>query len=73
MTYIREQVVDFSAPFMSLGVVLLMNKKDVTSAVEENHSDIFFLRPFAYSVWVCLVVAIVVVSKGLSTLQTIEC
>ncbi|XP_064649607.1 glutamate receptor 4-like [Lineus longissimus] len=62
MSYMRRQVVDFTTPYMSLGIVLLMNKRDVTSMVEDGIGDIFFLRPFSYSVWVCLVVAAVVIT-----------
>ncbi|XP_075752299.1 glutamate receptor ionotropic, kainate 2-like isoform X3 [Rhipicephalus microplus] len=56
ITYAREMVVDFSMPFMSLGVGILYRKPP------HKPSLLFFLSPLSTDVWVCVVAAYVLVS-----------
>nr|XP_037280397.1 glutamate receptor ionotropic, kainate 2-like [Rhipicephalus microplus] len=56
ITYAREAVIDFTMPFMTLGVGLLYRKP------QHDHSLLFFLSPLSTDVWLCVAVAYVVVS-----------
>ncbi|KAL3196456.1 hypothetical protein MRX96_045239 [Rhipicephalus microplus] len=56
ITYAREMVVDFTMPFMSLGVGILYRKPP------HKPSLLFFLSPLSTDVWVCVVAAYVLVS-----------
>ncbi|KAL3197001.1 hypothetical protein MRX96_045029 [Rhipicephalus microplus] len=56
ITYAREAVVDFTMPFMTLGVGLLYRKP------QHDHSLLFFLSPLSTDVWLCVAAAYVVVS-----------
>ena len=63
ITSTRERVVDFSKPFMTLGIGMLMNRKDVfyrpDRAVRAN--PLFFLIPMTLVAWILIVIAILVV------------
>ncbi|KAL1442623.1 hypothetical protein MTO96_030696 [Rhipicephalus appendiculatus] len=52
----REQAVDFTMPFMTLGVSILYKKAD------QKRSLLFFLSPLSGDVWLCVAAACVVVS-----------
>ncbi|KAL1444965.1 hypothetical protein MTO96_029410, partial [Rhipicephalus appendiculatus] len=56
ITYAREAVVDFTMPFMTLGVGILYRKP------QQDHSLLFFLSPLSTDVWLCVAAAYVVVS-----------
>ncbi|KAL1466189.1 hypothetical protein MTO96_026824 [Rhipicephalus appendiculatus] len=56
ITYAREAVVDFTMPFMTLGVGILYRKP------QHEHSLLFFLSPLSTDVWLCVAAAYVVVS-----------
>nr|XP_050028110.1 glutamate receptor ionotropic, kainate 2-like [Dermacentor andersoni] len=56
ITYAREAVVDFTTPFMTLGVGILYRKP------QPEHSLLFFLSPLSTDVWLCVAAAYVVVS-----------
>ncbi|XP_049528884.1 glutamate receptor ionotropic, kainate 2-like [Dermacentor silvarum] len=52
----REQAVDFTMPFMTLGVSILYKK------TEQKRSLLFFLSPLSSDVWLCVAAACIVVS-----------
>ena len=57
----REEVIDFSKPYMSSGISAVMAKPDR----KRSGPDYFlFLRPFRAAVWVLFVVCFIVVSKS---------
>lgn len=53
----REQVVDFTAPFMNTGISILYTKPRVVPP-----SLFAFMGPFSLEVWICIVIAYVGVS-----------
>jgi len=54
---IRERVIDFSKPFMNLGISLMIQKP------EKQKPGIFsFLDPLSYLIWICIVLAYLIVS-----------
>ncbi|VDK19511.1 unnamed protein product [Anisakis simplex] len=59
ITYSRAEVIDFTLPFMHLGISILLAKS--TDLPEK--SDLFtFLQPLSFSVWMSLMVSYFVVS-----------
>ena len=56
----REAVVDFSIPFMSAEVSILV--QDTSSAVKDTSGLFSFLTPLSREVWVCVACAYVGVS-----------
>ncbi|KAH8020295.1 hypothetical protein HPB51_000106 [Rhipicephalus microplus] len=56
ITSSREEAVDFTLPFMTLGVSILFRKN------QEEHSLLFFLSPLSFDVWLCVAAAHVVIS-----------
>jgi len=52
ITYKREQVIDFTIPYMNLGVTILYKKP------RRQEPDLFlFLLPFSSDVWMCIIAA----------------
>ncbi|XP_075752069.1 glutamate receptor ionotropic, kainate 3-like [Rhipicephalus microplus] len=56
ITYAREAVIDFTMPFMTLGMGILYRKP------QQDHSLLFFLSPLSTDVWLCVAAAYIVVS-----------
>ncbi|XP_078241743.1 glutamate receptor 1 isoform X5 [Pogona vitticeps] len=57
ITLVREQVIDFSKPFMSLGISIMIKKP------QKSKPGVFsFLDPLAYEIWMCIVFAYIGVS-----------
>nr|XP_033783691.1 glutamate receptor 1 isoform X2 [Geotrypetes seraphini] len=57
ITLIREEVIDFSKPFMSLGISIMIKKP------HKSKPGVFsFLDPLAYEIWMCIVFAYIGVS-----------
>ncbi|XP_054431847.1 glutamate receptor ionotropic, kainate 1 isoform X2 [Pteronotus mesoamericanus] len=57
ITYVREMAIDFSKPFMTLGISILYRKPNGT------HPGVFsFLSPLSPDVWVCVLLACLGVS-----------
>uniref|UniRef100_UPI0035900637 glutamate receptor ionotropic, kainate 2-like n=1 Tax=Myxine glutinosa TaxID=7769 RepID=UPI0035900637 len=57
INYMREKVVDFSKPFMSLGISILYRKANGT-----NPGVFSFLNPLSPDIWIYIVLAYVAVS-----------
>ncbi|KAG9328901.1 hypothetical protein JZ751_009441, partial [Albula glossodonta] len=50
ITLVREEVIDFSKPFMSLGISIMIKKP------QKSKPGVFsFLDPLAYEIWMCIV------------------
>ncbi|KAK7879932.1 hypothetical protein WMY93_033396, partial [Mugilogobius chulae] len=65
ITLVREQVIDFSKPFMSLGISIMIKKPT------KSKPGVFsFLDPLAYEIWMCIVFAYIGVSVVLFLLMT---
>nr|BAC19820.1 AMPA GluR2 [Taeniopygia guttata] len=57
ITSVREEVIDFSKPFMSLGISIMIKKP------QKSKPGVFsFLDPLAYEIWMCIVFAYIGVS-----------
>ncbi|KAM7307981.1 glutamate receptor ionotropic, kainate 2 isoform X3, partial [Ixodes scapularis] len=56
ITYSRDEAVDFTTPFMTLGIGILFRKP------QENQALLFFLSPLSVDVWLCMAVAYLGVS-----------
>uniref|UniRef100_UPI00358F817B glutamate receptor ionotropic, kainate 2-like n=1 Tax=Myxine glutinosa TaxID=7769 RepID=UPI00358F817B len=52
ITYMREKVIDFSKPFMMLGISILYHKANGT-----NHGVFSFLNPFSPAIWMYILLA----------------
>ena len=52
ITHTREQVVDFTKPYMNLGITMLYRKPRAESVM---HLGVIFL-PFSVEVWIVLIV-----------------
>ena len=63
ITSARERVVDFSKPFMSLGISIMFKKpeKDVPGVVS-------FMKPLSYEIWMCVIFAYI----GVSVVRDLE-
>ena len=57
ISWLREQVIDFTKPFMNLGISIIFKKPD-----EAEPSLWSFLHPLSFDIWVYMVVAYLVVS-----------
>ena len=57
ITSIRESVVHFSKPFMSLGISIMIKKPD-----NKRTSVFSFMYPLSYETWMCVIFAYVGVS-----------
>lgn len=60
ISYLREKYVDFTKPFMSLGISILFKKP-----VGEKPGLFSFLRPLALEIWVYLVASYLVVTLSI--------
>ncbi|CAN7936994.1 unnamed protein product, partial [Ixodes hexagonus] len=56
ITYLRDEAVDFTTPFMTLGIGILFRKP------QRDHALLFFLSPLSVDVWLCMAVAYLGVS-----------
>ncbi|XP_067348726.1 glutamate receptor 1-like isoform X4 [Channa argus] len=57
ITLVREQVIDFTKPYMSLGISIMIKKPT------KSKPGVFsFLDPLAYEIWMCIVFAYIGVS-----------
>src|SRR4029434_674336 len=57
ITLVREEVIDFSKHFMSLGISIMIKKP------QKSKPGVFsFLDPLAYEIWMCIVFAYIGVS-----------
>nr|prf Glu receptor 1 [Mus musculus] len=64
ITLVREEVIDFSKPFMSLGISIMIKKP------QKSKPGVFsFLDPLAYEIWMCIVFAYIGVSVVLFVLS----
>ena len=52
ITASREKVVDFSKPFMSLGISIMIKQPD-----KGKPSVFSFMDPLSYEIWMCIVFA----------------
>ncbi|CEF59755.1 Ionotropic glutamate receptor domain and Extracellular solute-binding protein, family 3 domain and Glutamate receptor, L-glutamate/glycine-binding domain-containing protein [Strongyloides ratti] len=59
ITYSRSSVVDFTLPFMHLGIAILLGRQTDDS---QKNTLFTFLEPLSFSVWISLLVAYLVVS-----------
>lgn len=60
ITMEREEVVDFSKPFMNTGISIMIKKP------EKQKPGVFsFMKPFSISLWMCIVIGYFVVSFGI--------
>jgi len=57
ISYIREQVIDFTKPFMNLGISILFKR-----IVDERPSLFSFFWPLSFSIWILTLVVYLVVS-----------
>uniref|UniRef100_A0A3P9ACM9 Glutamate receptor n=1 Tax=Esox lucius TaxID=8010 RepID=A0A3P9ACM9_ESOLU len=57
ITYLREKVIDFSKPFMSMGISILYRKPNTT-----NNGFFSFLNPMTPDIWVYILLAYLGVS-----------
>uniref|UniRef100_A0A8C7QHX9 Glutamate receptor n=1 Tax=Oncorhynchus mykiss TaxID=8022 RepID=A0A8C7QHX9_ONCMY len=65
ITLVREEVIDFSKPFMSLGISIMIKKPT------KSKPGVFsFLDPLAYEIWMCIVFAYIGVSVVLFLSQS---
>ena len=56
----REYVVDFSKPFMNLGISIMIKKP------EKKKPGVFsFLQPFTINLWTCIVLGYIFVGLGM--------
>jgi hypothetical protein len=57
ITSIRERIIDFSKPFMSLGISIMIKKP------EKQKPGVFsFMDPLSYEIWMCIVFSYIGVS-----------
>lgn len=53
ISYSRIKVIDFTLPFMHLGIAILMSNKPADETTSGGTSTLFtFLEPLSFSVWV---------------------
>jgi len=58
----RERVVDFSKPFMSLGISIMFKKQE-----EDAPGIVSFMKPLSYEIWMCVIFAYIGVSVTLTS------
>ncbi|XP_074654246.1 glutamate receptor ionotropic, kainate 3-like [Tubulanus polymorphus] len=67
VSYDREKVVDFSMPFMTHGIAMIMHKKDVFPLERSVYQNLgFFLKPLSFAVWTATIICAVLVGLLLS-------
>jgi len=57
ITAAREKVIDFSKPFMSLGISIMIKKPE-----KDTPGVVSFMKPLSYEIWMCVVFAYIGVS-----------
>ncbi|KAH9421933.1 Glutamate receptor 2 [Dermatophagoides pteronyssinus] len=57
ITSARERVIDFTKPFMSLGISIMIKKPQ-----KKNPGVFSFMNPLSYEIWMCVILAYVGVS-----------
>ena len=57
ISYLREQVIDFTKPFMNLGISILFKRPE-----KKNPSLFSFLSPLSFEIWIYMLAAYLVVS-----------
>ncbi len=57
ISYVREQVIDFTKPFMNLGISILFKRPE-----KKNPSLFSFLSPLSFDIWIYMLAAYLVVS-----------
>lgn len=60
ITYSRVSVIDFTLPFMHLGIAILMTKN--TEEVQRSSTLFTFLEPLSFYVWIALAAAYLTVA-----------
>jgi len=60
ISFIREQVIDFTKPFMNLGISILFKRP-----MNNTPSLFSFLSPLGFQIWIYMLVAYLVVSFAL--------
>ena len=58
ITSSREEVMDFSKPYMSLGISIMIQKP-----TKEKPGIFSFMYPLSYEIWMCVVFAYIGVSS----------
>ena len=57
ISYAREQVIDFTKPFMNLGISILFKKPE-----KKDPSLFSFLSPLSFEIWIYMLAAYILVS-----------
>ncbi|KAK2148221.1 hypothetical protein LSH36_509g01057 [Paralvinella palmiformis] len=57
ISYVREQVIDFTKPFMNLGISILFKRP-----LKKNPHLFSFLAPLSFEIWVYVLAAYLLVS-----------
>ena len=57
ITSVREKVIDFSKPFMSLGISIMIKKN-----LKKSPGVFSFMYPLSYEIWMCVIFAYIGVS-----------
>lgn len=60
ITYDRERVVDFTKPFMEVGISIMIKKPEI-----EKPGVFSFMKPFNFKIWIFIMLAYGSVSIGL--------
>ncbi|XP_033743043.1 glutamate receptor 2-like [Pecten maximus] len=60
ITFDREKDVDFTKPFMNIGISIMIKKPDI-----EKPGVFSFMQPLELGIWICILVAYAAVSVGL--------
>uniref|UniRef100_A0AC35FJ23 Ionotropic glutamate receptor L-glutamate and glycine-binding domain-containing protein n=1 Tax=Panagrolaimus sp. PS1159 TaxID=55785 RepID=A0AC35FJ23_9BILA len=68
ITYSRVSAVDFTLPFMHLGIAILMGKNIEETNPSTPASLFTFLEPLSFNVWIALVISYLAVGATLSIL-----
>ena len=63
ISYVREQVIDFTKPFMTLSISILFKKPE-----KKNPGLFSFLSPLSFEIWVYMLAAYLAVSFTLFVL-----
>ncbi|XP_023210798.1 glutamate receptor 1-like isoform X2 [Centruroides sculpturatus] len=61
----RESVIDFTKPFQTVGISLMMKKPEISAEI----GPFFFLQAFSIEVWICIIVSHLVFSMLLFSLS----
>ena len=60
ISFIRERVIDFTKPFMNLGISILFKRPE-----DQTPTLFSFMWPLSFEIWILMVVAYVAVSFAL--------